>query len=208
MYKRTFLIIGLICIGFVSKAQNFDLGIKAHPLFGWMKPDQGSNSGAFTGFSYGLMGDFYVKERYAFSTEFAVTSMGGTIIEGDSQNGIETTYKIKYIEIPLSMKLKTNKMGQGQFYGQFGFVPGFNIGAKASGTQTVGGISTDFDDKNVQDNINGARLGLLIGGGYEYYFDNSTRLALGLSFNNGFTDVFDNGKATNSYMALNVGIFF
>ncbi|MOA22729.1 hypothetical protein D3C78_1433070 [compost metagenome] len=184
------------------------MGLKVHPLFGWLVPEEGKSNGATTGFSYGLMGDFYLKERYAFSTEFALTTMGGSIKQGDSQNGEETEYKLKYVEIPISLKLKTNKIGEGQLYGQFGFVPGIKVGAKISGTITENGVSRDYDNESISSNINPFRLSLLIGGGYEYYIDNSTRITAGLSLNNGFTDVFSAGEAKNSYVAINLGIFF
>jgi len=52
------------------------------------------------------------------------------------------------------------------------------------------------------------RLGLQIGGGVEWKLDRNLSLMTGLSFNNGFTRTIKEGSPRNSYLGVNIGLFF
>jgi hypothetical protein len=197
---------------------DFRLGLTAHPTFGWIKAENGKGDGLGLGFSYGLIGDFNFAENYSFTTGVTVTTINGKSTEinpapyYDPAIGTPTAYNIKYklqyIEVPLTVKLKTTKIGYVRWYGQFGLSNDFNIGARQNVDQ-VGGARI-ANNVNAKDVIKFYRAGLILGGGGEFDVAPHTSLALGLTFNNGFTNISDtdNGSVRNHYLGLNFGVFF
>jgi len=225
--KKTFLSLFLFLLAGQLFAQNpaetyygFRLGLTAHPTIGWVKPEsgKGKGDGVNLGFSYGLLADFNIAENYSFSTGLTVTTINGKSTEIDvspyheaSGNPASSAYNLKYmlqyIEIPLTLKLKTEKVGDVRWYGQFGLSNDFNIGAK----QNVSSMGQNSqEDLNIKDDINFYRAGLIIGAGVEYDVARNTSITTGLTYNNGFTDISDdkNRSVRNHYLALNFGVFF
>jgi hypothetical protein len=221
--KRTF--VGLLLLFLTSNlfAQmpavpdyDFRLGLTAHPTIGWMKTEPGKSRGVSLGFSYGLLADFNFAENYAFATGLTITTINGKSTEinvapyydgSATQTAYDLKYKLQYIEIPLTVKLKTAKMGDVKWYGQFGLSNDFNIGAKQS-AEAVG--KPAVDDRNISKQINFYRAGLILGAGGEIDIADHTSVTLGLTLNNGFTNIVDDNdrKVRNHYIGLNVGVFF
>jgi opacity protein-like surface antigen len=221
--KRTF--IGLLLLFFTGSAfaqdssspyYGFRLGLTAHPTIGWVKPDIGKSNGVSLGFSYGLIGDFNFTQNYSFATGLAVTTVNGKSTEivtqnnasgPDSQMEILLKYKLQYIEVPLTLKLKTVKINEVRYYGQFGLSNGFMIGAKHD-VDITNGMSEK--DVNFKDDIKFYRAGLIIGAGAEFEVSGNTSITTGLTFNNGFTDITKDKGVTvkNHYLGINFGVFF
>ncbi|SDL32929.1 Outer membrane protein beta-barrel domain-containing protein [Pedobacter sp. ok626] len=221
--KRTF--VGLLLLFLTSNlfAQlpampeyDFRLGLTAHPTIGWMKTEPGKSRGVSLGFSYGLLADFNFAENYAFATGLTITTINGKSTEinvppyydgSNTQTAYDLKYKLQYIEIPLTVKLKTGKMGDIKWYGQFGLSNDFNISAKQS-AEAIGKAA--IDDKNISKQINFYRAGLIVGAGGEIDVADHTSVTLGVTLNNGFTNIADdnNRKVRNHYLGLNVGVFF
>ena len=144
--KKTTVLLALLTICLGSFAQKkFQLGLQVAPNFSWIKAntDNVENDGLKFGFNYGIMGDFNFADNYAFSTGISLVNTGGKIIRPDIQDvpnsGLtakgygQTTadVRLKYIEIPLTLKLKTNEIGYLKYFGQFGFGLGVNYDATA-----------------------------------------------------------------------------
>ncbi|KQM75177.1 hypothetical protein ASE74_02470 [Pedobacter sp. Leaf216] len=219
----TILILSLLTIG--AWAQNspltsygFRLGLTATPTFGWIKPEQGKTDGLALGFSYGLIGDFNFAPNYSFSTALTITSINGKSTEANvlpyytggtstAPKAYDLKYKLQYVDLPLTVKLKTVKADGKRWYGQFGLSNSINISAKQD---AVTGGTTVGDNQNVSDNIKLYRAGLIIGGGGEFDISGNTSIVAGLTFNNGFTNIVsDKGRnVKNHYLALNFGVFF
>ena len=210
--KKQLLIVIMLTLPFFVTAQDSEfkstqLGFSLTPNIGWLRfndndPDT-EPDGSKIGFSYGVLADLGLSasKNYYFSTAFTLTSIN---TKAKALNSI-TTYKIQYIEVPLTLKLKSNGSNMKRFYGQFGLGTGLKIGAKSSGYRGT----TDFKDENITKSVNAFRLSLIAGAGAEWTIDKSLALQTGLTFNNGFTDIIDDGgDARSSYLALNLGIFF
>lgn len=220
---------------FIADAQSgsdFRFGLKASGNLNWIKPNSKNieTGGTALGFSYGLMGDYYFAENYALSTELIITHFNGSINHNDTLftdkggfTGVGYDYKLRYIQIPLSIKFKTKEIGYITYWAQFGIAPSFLIRARAD----ITGADNAFNDpteipinskegdsyafKNFDDNIFFARLPLIIGAGIEYNLAGSTSLYTGLRMDNGFSNIFvadDKTKAINNILSLNVGVFF
>ncbi len=157
--------------------QVFHFGLKASPAITWLKPNSKFLSYNSTRFNIdgGLIMDFNFTDNYAFSTGFEIVSTGGKlnypVTAGDSvfykpENDslwfylIDRTYRLRYVNIPLTLKLKTNQIGAMVYYGQFGFDFGLRWRAMADDNGTQKKISTFNDDIDIQKEINFLRLSL------------------------------------------------
>lgn len=190
--------------------KGFKLGITAHPNFGWLKSeiDGVKSNGLRAGFSYGLVGDFYFADTYAFTTGLKLTTINGqTESEQTATKGEQHIYKLQYIEIPAKIKLTTNDVNGLKFYGEFGLGNAFNVGAK----QDVKGVSgvANIEDQNIYKETSFYRASLIIGAGTQFLVGGKTALDVGLSFNNGFTDIKKgSGTIKSSYLGLNLAVYF
>jgi hypothetical protein len=213
-----------------SSDSKLRFGFKVAPSLAWLKPDvKGfSSNGSKLGFIYGIMMDYNFAKNYAFSTGLEVSYRGGKIKYNypfSSGNTVHTysgddTYNLKYIGLPLTIKLKTNEIGYMTYYGQFGFEPGFKISGKQDFTQTKttpGGPDEVAADSDVNADVSSINISLLFGIGLEYRISGNTSILVGVQFTNGFTDVLTGTnhqdtstelKAISNYFALNVGVFF
>src|SRR6185436_15972364 len=113
----------------------------------------------------------------------------------DSTNlTVVTSPNLQYVELPLTLKLKTNEIGYMTYFLQVGVAPGVNIRSRADVTTT-----TQIDGKqpttvketgiDIKDNINNINLSMVISAGVEYNLSGNTNLLLALTFNNGFLDI-------------------
>jgi hypothetical protein len=226
-----------------AKAQedaSLRFGIKLSPNLGWLRPDTKGieSNGTPLGYSFGLLAEFPIGDRgnYAFASGLFLTNLGGgyteeyTFVEnvGSSPQvkDLQTDVHLRYVDLPLTIKMMTNEIGYMRYYGQLGISAGFNIRAKAdkeipvvAGTLTddtpiVSGFKLN-EDEDFQDKTNLFRAGLVIGGGMEYNFSGNTALLFGITYNNGFTNILkdvtyngSNAKVFNDYLELTLGIFF
>lgn len=243
MKKIALLVFTFTTIISSSFAQaDFQLGLSLSPNFSWFKAQSTSveSDGLKFGFNYGIIGDFNIAENYSLSTGIMLASLGGELEYADIQDISSTTtpsliggrttsdITLKYIEIPLTLKLKTNEIGYLTYYGQFGLGLGINYDATADTDFNYPGSNGAQSQEEVDfaDEVNILRASLIVGLGAEYNLTGNTSLVFGFTFNNGFTNVLtedaydedNNGngignrsedfKAINNYLLLNIGVLF
>lgn len=225
------------------------IGFKVSPNFAWTRIMEGpmENNGLGLGFSYGLMGDINIANNpnYWLSTEFIVTSTPSKINTGDTlwtddrrtiglpYKNASFSYNLQYIQIPITLKLKTNEIGKFKYWGQFGVSPAFLMqqklktvttpGIYGSGTQSHNpnidandkydftGDAGKFEGSGVfQDDVRKARISLIIGAGIETKISGKTMFSAGLRFDNAFSDVFvdDAVDGRNNFLGIQLGVFF
>ena len=232
--------------GFAQNTKAFRFGLKGCPTLTWLKPDVKINSqqaatlptdtkeytseGMIFGFSYGFMGEFTLADNYSFVTGIDITYNGGKLKYPHTQNINDTIptfgtmnrkYVVKYIEIPLMLKMKTNEIGYITYFGQFGFGTSFNLSAKANDDfvyETTGDNETITNpDVDVKDDVRFLKESLIIGLGIEYSLGGTTSVIAGINFNNGFSNILKGKndinseieeKAISNYLEINVGILF
>lgn len=193
-----------------AKEKNIRLGLSINPNIGWLRYDDDDyNSGGRAGFSYGLLADLGFSENYYFSTGLLINSIAGKMSYTGSKEGDEffnrDLIRLQYVEVPLTIKLKSVENDLGRFYGQFGFT----AGVKVSGKEKVlrPDVSNPKNTSIAKDDL--FRLGLQLGGGAEWKINDNLAFLTGLTFNNGFTRAINNdGKPRTSFVALNLGILF
>jgi hypothetical protein len=181
------------------------MGVKLAPNIGWIKTDGDgySSEGIVPGLSWGLIADFYFAENYAFSTGFSVSFHNGKVsypdIQSDAIGWLNRRYRLKYIDIPMLVKMKTNDIGKFRFFGQIGLQPGVRIDSKAKDSfkSTSPVFTANKDWHNIDSQTNLFRATMLVGAGIEYPIDNSTAIVAGINFINGLSDVLKNENAVD-----------
>jgi hypothetical protein len=211
--KNKFLIVLVIALLSANitnaQEQKFHFGLKVAPTIAWINPDtKGLNKdGSKLGFTYGLMGESNFAPNYAFTFGVQVAYRGGILKYDSVAIYPRTSLVLKYVELPIGIKMKTNEFNRFRYFGQFGLVPGLNLSAKAA---------TDKESNiEAKDNIADINLSMMIAVGTEYTISGSTTFLASLEFNNGFVDVLTKSqdsdpkfKAVSNYVALNLGIMF
>ena len=239
MKNVTILVFGMLITQLSFAQGEFRFGLKGSSNFGWVGGTSKNivNDGTTVAFGYGIMGDYYFKPNYGISAEIMLSNIKSkfTITEplvfnsvpGDTVNDLRYEYNIQYLDIPLTMKIRTKEIGDMTYFGQFGVSMGFALNAKTSIVSTglpkfisdqepteyrVNDAEGDaFTVNNFDDKVFLFRLPLIIGGGIEYKMAGSTSLQGGVRIANTFTDMFVKDKtaiAKNNYVALSIGVLF
>ena len=203
---------------YAARDYGFRLGLTAHPTFGWLKPEEGGKgNGLSLGFSYGLLADFDFAENYSFATGLTITTINGKSTEFNPRlyhdpnisalTAYDLKYKLQYLELPFTVKMRTSKVGNVSWYGQFGLSNDFNIGAR----QDVELDGRELENnKNIKDYTKFYRAGLILGAGGEFDMNNRSSITVGLTYNNGFTNIVkkQDRSVRSHYVGLNLGVFF
>ena len=164
-------------------------------------------------------------EQYGVASGIKINHMGGKlsfpvdeIADGVAYQQKERVYKLQYLEIPLTLKMKTREIGYNTYFGVFGFGAGINIRSKADDkfTNTQTNSSFTRNDIDIKSEIPFFRASMILGLGVEHSLGGNTSLLGGLTFNNGFTNTLKgtnmvNNKKQNAranYIELTIGVLF
>jgi hypothetical protein len=183
------------------------VGLTGSGAFSWLKPNIDGEfgldrKGLKLGYAAGIALDFrlFDSPNYAFSTGISLMQIGGklnypdiSIQDSTGSWSTTATYNLRYVDIPVSIKMKTNEIGYLTYFAQVGTSIGVNIKATRSRSQEN---NFDTNEKYEIENENAAseialfRVPLVVGAGVEYNLSGNTSIAIGLQFNNGFTNVY------------------
>ncbi|MBC8172424.1 MAG: PorT family protein [Chitinophagales bacterium] len=209
----------IICSAFTLRisAQEFRFGLTASPMFHWLSVDgtQYENDGTRVGFQYGLLFDQTIGDvqRYAFSSGLLINYASGSVTGTDtSLFSTNIVMRVQYIEIPVTIRLRTNEVNYMTYYGQFGVTPGFNIKARGDFIFEPDPFGFSIEDVDImKDNAlnikyNLINLSLTLGAGMEYGISENTAIMAGLFFQNGFTNILDDDVDDNNARLKQIGI--
>jgi len=229
---RKLLTITLIVLSINSFAQHkaFQMGFKGALNLGWFATDATGykGEGANFGGSWGFTADIFLMENYSFTSGFDLIYLNSTISYPDQKpqdissvmvEGKTTRkYKPKYVEIPLVLTMRTNKIGNLSYYGQVGFGMGILISAKADEDFVANESEfTSSETVNAYKDLSPTRESLIIGLGAEIPIQGSTYLRTGIKFDNAFvnilkgynsTDAYLKNNGRNSFIEINLSVFF
>jgi len=231
MKNKILFITVLMIFALQSQAQvkPFRFGVKLSPNLGWISPDTEGyeNDGVRMGFSWGFLADITLTENYFVKTGFSIDYLNAklsypheiieTVPDIDTLSGtMNRKYNLRYLEIPLTLKMRTNKFGKIAFYGEIGFGTAFNLKAKSDDTFNYGTGELEKEE-DIKDEISFIRESLIVGAGIEYFIDESTSIVTSINFSSGLTNVLNGETSLDasvkqrgqlSYLQLNVGIMF
>lgn len=204
----TTFLVAFLFSGYV-KSQDFRLGFKGNPLFSTINPntDNYNSVGTKVGFSYGLMFDYFIKDNYAISSEFGISSLGGKIEYSRNDTSVNSNVNVRYIDLPITIKLLTNELNNNlKVYGKFGLGLSFRIKSTVENEYKKGQTNFSNDDiKNASDFIQPLNTSLVIGAGIEYNLAENLDLVLGITYNNGFSNIMKS-KTMYKYPDPNTGL--
>ena len=109
-----------------SQDKPFRFGFKAAPNISWIAPDSKDyeSDGIKMGFSWGLLAEFTLTENYFVKTGFSMDYLNGKLqlpyTKEEVPVTLNRTYHLRYLEIPLSLKMRTNKFGKTAYFGEIG----------------------------------------------------------------------------------------
>jgi len=208
-----FLLLLLFSMNIKSqKVSDLRLSFVAEPQISWLNPDtEGVDSRSnMAGYNFGVVLDRFFTENYAFSTGLTINSTGGKldykIVPSTQPDSVDINppgakdYNLRYIEVPLGLKMLSNQFRRSRFYARFGLTPQVNIEAR------------DDNDNNISDNVRLFDLGYHLGAGLEYSIGGSNALMFGLVYHNGFTDITDepgfDDKTVLNRLVFEIGFIF
>ncbi|HAH58875.1 MAG: PorT family protein [Lentimicrobium sp.] len=188
----------------VAQYKSVELGIKLAPNMGWLKSNQENyeSSGVRPGIAWGMVSDFYFARNYAFSTGFNFNFHGGQLTYPDmlffDTGKVERRYRLKYIEVPATIKMKTNEMNGYRIYGLVGVGISVRLNASARDIVTIPGKIVDKTGYvKIADETHLMKMSMIIGAGVDIPLDNSSFITVGVHFNNGFTDILKGKNKVN-----------
>jgi hypothetical protein len=186
-------------------SQGLSFSVVFDPQITWMNSDSKriGRDGTNFGFGGGLVMDHYFAENYAFSTGLFILGTGGNLSYLDSLDfrfgdgrdtlpaGTVVTYKLQYLTLPFSLKLKSNEIGYSRFFAHLGLNTHINV--KATGDAD----SRNISGEDIRDEINFFMMSYFFGGGMEYSLGGNTAIIGGIYFTSGIWDV----TSTKDYRA-------
>ncbi len=193
---------------FLQAQNDIRFGFQLSPTFNWMNTTTNriNQSGTNLGVKLGMIGEFYFRENYAFSSGigFAFNS-GGTLqheVGGKYwtkselsttldtlPQGVKLKYGLQYVEIPIGLKMRTREFGYLRYFAEPGLVLGFR--SQSKGKIEGVGVGDEGKDINIRKEVNAINLSWGISGGIEYTLSESTSLVGGVGIQIGFTDATD-----------------
>lgn len=184
--------------------KNFRFGLKVQPSIAWYKLDDTKkfeSDGSKIKFGYGLMTEFNLNKIVCFSTGIEINSTGGGIKYLDTAYYVPKsdtnkfyvktrTFKSNYVDIPLTLKMKTPEIGTMTYFGQFGVNASIRWNAKTIDNGHFKNTTTfvDTDPLVATKEVGFFHLGLNVGAGFEMNLAGSTSFIVGVNYHNGFTN--------------------
>jgi hypothetical protein len=201
--------------------EGLKLGFHADPVISWFSSNikDIKSDGARAGLNFGLTINKYFTPNYSLSTGINIIGAGGRLVSTDTVimnftnfdsevlPGNPVIYKIKYISIPVGIKMQTNEIGYISFYTDLGIDPKVVIGGNADIP------SLDIEREDASDELKTFNLSYHISAGIHYSMGGSL-MVFGLSFEDNFADITaDNGDQSNDkikhkILSFRIGIIF
>lgn len=211
-------LIAFVLAGFSQK--HVKLSFTGSPSINWMSTNnpEAEREKSILGYDFGLNSDVYFSadERYSLLTGIQISNIGGEVSYQTSSDFkfagktlpplSKIKYQLRYIEIPLAIKLKTDQFRRNRYWALFGLSPMININAK--------GDSNDGQLKksNINDEVNLFNLAMNVGIGFDFDLGGNNSVTAGLIFQNGLIDVTTdnafNDKTVVNSLKLKVGLIF
>lgn len=206
MKKILFTLFIIISLTISASAQYkpFQFGLKIEPGFAWTKlgSDNLSNPKNTMSFNWGFIGNFYFVENYGLSTGFNVKYVKGAYsYTNESLQSLTCEIKNQYIEIPLCLTMRTEKLNNLRITGGIGLGFGINL------SNNDKHIDTQGNTIEIDNGFNPVRYAFIVKLGVEYSVYKSSCLALSLVYNNNFANLYKNENALKHDVRIdNVGL--
>lgn len=222
MKKLTLITLTILLTNTLASAQvkSFAFSLSASPTLSRLKAsgEDVTKNAYGVGFDFGINADFFLDDykKYAITTGLIISNLNSKVKysvldevtlgnKKFSATNLTVDYRIRNLEVPIAIKLRTKEFNDLTFWGQFGTFLGVNIAAKASTNDnqlTKTNIGSDFRALNA---------GLNIGLGAELNLGESNAASVGIVYRNGFVNMLKSDlgdKSTTNVIALQCSFVF
>lgn len=209
--KRTLLTIAFVIALTISASAQFkpfQFGLKVEPGIGWAKlnSDHLYNSTTKMNFNWGFVGNVYFVENYGFSTGFNVKFMNNEYsFDRQPNDQITRTIKNQYLEIPMGLIMRTEKMGDIRILGNVSYGLGFLLNTKERN------YDSNEHEITMTTNYNKIRHALIVKLGIEYYIHKSSCITTAIVFNNNIANIYAKNYRQDvllNHLSLEIGFMF
>lgn len=183
--KKSFLtLLGLVAISTTAVAQQeVKFGPKAGVNFANISGKDAEDNKMLIGFHVGAFAEIKFNDKFAIQPEILYSAQGAKIENTETFMGVtsssEGETKINYINVPIMAKYYITE----SFAVEAGPYVGFLMSASSKGSTTAAGVTVEYDDDDVKDELSSIDFG--VGVGASFNLDNGffigARYNLGLS---------------------------
>jgi len=211
-----------------AKLRNFRIGMRFSPQICWMRADfknvpasqEWGSNGARLGVNWGPFAEIALSETFLIQTGVDINyhsgKIKGTFASPLGLTTYEYLYKMRFIEVPLLLKFRTNEIGYMRYFGVFGLGAGFRYRVETTTDFRTPAATITSVNNSPGAYINAFRGSMQVGAGAEYSISGNTSLVFGITFNNGITNMLKQDPANDpsrenaitNMLTLNVGILF
>jgi hypothetical protein len=208
-----------------AQFKDFVCGLKLGANMQWVDSDEPTlaNKGLKMGYNWGFAAEYYFVENYAIASGFTVDFLRNRYSFSDRRSKDGTNFfdvnvnrllRGTYFEIPLKIKMKTDRFGKCCFFAEVGYGFGVKLNAMAKDSYNINGVVVMDDDFiDVDEQYKWYRSALILNAGTEYTLNGSTKLFANLVYNRGFSnlyvDVHQKGvDLKTNFVGLELGLIF
>ncbi len=179
--KKILVCVALIAAATTVNAQKFKIGLGGAFNSTWLMnknvfdADDDLNIATTFGGSFGLKAQYYFNDKVGL--ELGIMTSGNSQKYDLADGDIQTKVKMRYLDVPLMLRLGGDKGAYFEFGPNFGFL------SKAEEEYD------DLDAVNVKGSFNKANIGINLGFGVDIDASENFTITAGLRFGYGFSDV-------------------
>lgn len=196
----TLVIVTLMTINGFAQYKPFQFGLNISPSVNITKSNSDfiKETGSLISYNWGFNGNLYFVENYGISTGFNILNLRGSYMYNNPEIGeISASIKNQYLEVPLTMVMRTEKIGKLRVVGNIGYGLGIRLNSQQ--------IFTDANSNPIEIN-NQFRLirhALIIKIGTEFNVYKSSCISAFFVYNNNFTNIYKSKSASKPNISLN-----
>ncbi len=187
--KKILVCVALLTTAMSVNAQKFKLGLGGGFNSTWLMnknvfdADDNLDIAMTFGGSFGLKAQYYFNDKVGLELG-VMTSGHNQKYEGDipgTDESYEVKDKLRYLDVPLLLRLGGDKGGYFEFGPQFGFL------SKVTEDGSAAGLS--YDDEDVKNSFNSTNVAAVVGFGVDVDASEHFTITAGLRLGYSFTDV-------------------
>jgi hypothetical protein len=206
-----------LAINLPAQGEDIRIGFLMSPRFTWITTNVPLVNGAGTnlGINLGTTVEYYFSENYALTMGLGLAfNQGGTLKHdiggnllpesdlsdnayntGDKPlpDGVEIKYKLQYLEVPISLKLRTREFGYTRFFVE---APILSWSVRTQVRGEIKGDGIDTEKENIKEDVSAFNFSWGLGAGIEYFISTQNSIVAGIGYKRGFYDLTTNKAKT------------
>ncbi|MBS1764582.1 MAG: PorT family protein [Bacteroidetes bacterium] len=185
--KKLLLSVAIVATALSVNAQKFKVGLGGAFNSTWLMnknvfdADDKLDIAMTFGGSFGLKTQYYFNDKLGLELGIMRTGHNQKYEGTISNSSYSTKLKLRYLDVPLLLRVGGDKGAYFEFGPQFSFLSTAKEDRNASGS--------GYKNKDVKNSLNATNIGVLIGFGADVDLSESITLTAGLRIGYGFTDV-------------------